>query len=106
MALVLPRGEIFLWGRNFWRIILGILAALLAAKIHVTLAFPNFFGSKFFEKVRGAPHGVEVRFFFIIKTKGCRRFEIERSEYTVAFLESVGAAFFTHNIFQVSQFLA
>ena len=32
MALVLPRGEIFLWGRNFCRIILGILAALLAAK--------------------------------------------------------------------------
>ena len=28
-----------------------------------------------------------VRFFFIIKTKGCRRFEIERSEYTVAVLE-------------------
>ena len=106
MALVLPRGEIFLWGRNFFQIILGILAALLAAKIHVTLAFPNFFGSKFFEKVRGAPHELEVRFFFIIKTKGCRRFEIERSEYTVAFLESVGAAFFTHNIFQVSQFLA
>ena len=32
MALVLPRDEIFLWGRNFCRIILGILAALLAAK--------------------------------------------------------------------------
>ena len=36
MALVLPRGEIFLWGRNFCRIILGILAALLAAKIYET----------------------------------------------------------------------
>ena len=39
MALVLPRGEIFLWGRNFFQIILGILAALLAAKIYVTLNF-------------------------------------------------------------------
>ena len=91
MALVLPRGEIFLWGRNFFQIILGILAALLAAKIHVTLAFPNFFGSKFFEKVRGAPHGVEVRFFFIIKTKGCQSLKSKgastRWQYTVAFLE-------------------
>ena len=52
----------------------------------------NFFGSKFFEKVRGAPHELEVRFFFIIKTKGCRRFEIERSEYTVAVLEMTTCA--------------
>ena len=93
MALVLPRGEIFLWGRNFFQIILGILAALLAAKIHVTLAFPNFFGSKFFEKVRGAPHELEVRFFFIIKTKGCQSLKSKgastRWQYTVAFLESV-----------------
>ena len=34
MALVLQYGEIFLWRRNFFRIIRVILAALLAAKFH------------------------------------------------------------------------
>ena len=40
----------------------------------------------FARKVRGAPHEVGVRFFFIIKTKECRRFEIEKSAYTVLVL--------------------
>ena len=51
----------------------------------------DLIGSKFFEKVRGAPHGVEVRFFFIIKTKGCQSLKSKgastRWQYTVAFLE-------------------
>ena len=72
--------------------------------------FSKWFGSKFFEKVRGAPYGVEVRFFFIIKTKGCRRFEIERSEYTVAVLEKSENTQDVSSIFHVrrtcSQFFA
>ena len=59
MALVLPRGEIFLWGRNFFQIILGILAALLAAKIHVTLAFPNFLGQNFSKRCEEHPMELE-----------------------------------------------
>ena len=41
------------------------------------------FAWKLARKLRGATHEVGVRFFFIIKTKGYRSFEIEKSAYTV-----------------------
>ena len=42
--------------------------------------------AKFARKVRGAPHGLGVRFFFVIKTKGSRRFEVGRSAYSMLVL--------------------